>query len=286
VTTGLPDDPVHCSRPHRSVSVRAKLLVIPHRFLLFDELQVWWPNSYEEVFPVLARSPVVTVNQCSDEVASALEPHAFQRKPFHTLLIDLTLPEKELWSRLAKSGRALIRRVRDLGCSVSVNENAEEALGFINEFVRHRKFRRPITVREWRRHLEYGDVFTAKHEGRILAAHLVLVDRPHRARLLLGGRVGLEARVHQSLFGGVERYLHWRELTYYKAAGIPCLDLAGVTLDQHSPLYSITRFKLSFGGEIVGENTLRLARNRGLRFALKALARGKQLRGTLRGYPT
>jgi len=259
------------------------MLVLRDRFLLFEGWQIWWPNSPEDVFPLLSRSPVVSVMQCGDEVASALGPHAFRSKPFYTSLIDLSLSENELWSRLdARSCRQPIRRARDIGCSISVNEDREQAFDLINRFIHLRPYRRPISTRAWRRDLEHGDVFTAKHEGRILAAHLVLVDRPLRARLLLGATARLEGGVQRTLMGGVNRYLHWFEFNYYKAESIPYYDLGGVDLNQKSPLYPITRFKLSFGGETVRQNILRLAANRGLRVALRELARVKQLGETIK----
>jgi len=168
---------------------------------------------------------------------------------------------------------------------VSVNDGGEQAFELINRFIQLRDYRRPISAREWHSCLQHGDVFTARHEGRILAAHLVLVDRPFRARLLFGATARLEGRVQQTLMGGVNRYLHWFEFKYYRAAGILCYDLGGVELDEKSPLYSITRFKLSFGGEIVKQNILRLAANPALRLALRQLARAKQLGERIKRLP-
>ena len=49
------------------------MLVVPQRLLLVDAVQVWYPGTAEEVLPFLARAPVVTVMQCGDAVARALE---------------------------------------------------------------------------------------------------------------------------------------------------------------------------------------------------------------------
>jgi len=254
------------------------MLIVKGRFLFFDAWQIWWPDTPEHVSPLLSQSAVVTVNQCSDQVASALEPYAFRSRPFHTLLIDLTLPEKALWSGFdPRSCRQPIRRVQEIGCSVSVNEDGPGAFELINRFIQQLNYTRPVSTGAWHRYLEHGDVFTARHEGRILAAHLVLVDPPFRARLLMGATARLERGVQRTLMGGVNRYLHWFEFNYYRAKGIPCYDFGGVELDQQSPLYSISKFKLSFGGETVRQHIVRLAANRGLRFGLRKLGRAKQL---------
>ena len=262
------------------------MLAVKNRFLLFDEWQVWYPDSAEDVFPLLSQSPVVSVMQCEDQVARALGSLAFRSKPFYTSLIDLSLSEKDLWSRLdARSSRQPIKKAREIGCRLSVNDGGEEALALINRSILLRNYTRPMSARVWRRNLEHGDVFTVRHEGKLLAAHLLLVDRPARVRLLFSATARLEEGVNRSPIGGANRYLHWFEFNYYKAAGIPCYDLGGVELDEKSPIYSITKFKLSFGGEVVRQNILRLAANHGLRSALRALARAKQLAGAIRKQP-
>lgn len=261
------------------------MLVLKDRFLLFNAWQIWWPGSRDDVFPLLSSAPVVTVMQCSDPVARALEPHSFRSRPFDTLLIDLSVSETDLWSRLdAKSCRYEIKKVQKIGCCVSVNEHGEQALEFVNAFFRRHKFRRPMSSAAWQRNLEHGDVFTARHEGRILAAHLVLVDPPLRARLLVGATARLEPGIQPALRGGVNRYLHWFELNHYKAKGIGCFDFGGVDLDRTSPLYSITRFKLSFGGDIVRQRIVRLSANRGLRVVLRQMARAKRARDAMRRF--
>jgi FemAB family len=252
------------------------MLVTDNRYLLFEERQIWWPERPEDVFPLLSRAPVVTAMQCTDSVASALEPYAFRRRPFDTLLINLSRSEAELWSGLdAKSCRQPIRRVQEIGCRVLMNGDQERALEFINAFVRRRRFRRPISSAEWRRDLQHADVFTAMHEDRMLAAHLVLVDPPFRARVLLGGTARLEGGVQHTLMGGVNRYLHWFELNHYRGEGIAWYDFGGIEQDRASPQYSITRFKLSFGGAVVRQNIVRLTASRGLRLGLRQLARAK-----------
>jgi Acetyltransferase (GNAT) domain len=261
------------------------MLVVKDHFLVFNARQVWWPDRPEEVFAQLSRAPVVTVMQCGDQVACALEPHSFRSKPFDTSLIDLSVSETDLWSRLdPKSCRYHIRKVKEIGCCVTVNEDREQAFDFINAFFSRRKFRRPMSSTAWQSNLEHGDVFIAKHEGRILAAHLVLVDPPLRARIIFGATARLEGGVEPALMGGVNRYLHWYELDHYRARGIARFDFGGIDVDPASPLHSITRFKLSFGGDIVRQHILRLSANRGLRVTLKQLARAKRAGDAIRRF--
>ncbi len=253
------------------------MLVLKNRFLLFDGLQIWWPDNADEVLCLLRSSPVTTVMVCSDQVADALGPYAFRRRTGHTLVVDLSLSEEELWAGLdGQSCRYKINKAKRLGCSVSVNQDQEQAFELINHFIQRRKYRRPISDAEWRRHLEHGDLFVAKHDGKLVAAHVNLVDPPHCARLVYSATAdsGQEG-IPQNVLIVANRYLHWSELLYYKGKGIASYDFGGLELDQRSPIYPITQFKLSFGGRIVGQNSLRLTGNSGLRLVLRQLARAK-----------
>ena len=49
-------------------------------------------------------------------------------------------------------------------------------------------------------------------------------------------------------------------------------DFGGVELDKSTPTYSISRFKLSFGGDVIRENIVRLAGNAALRMTLRTVA--------------
>ncbi len=71
----------------------------------------------------------------------------------------------------------------------------------------------------------------------------------------------------------MNRLLHWYEIRHYKQAGIPIYDFGGIVLDPSHPLHGIGMFKRSFGGELVVEDIVRLARNPLLRAALRAASR-------------
>jgi len=254
------------------------MLVLDSRFLRMPSIEVWWPERAESVRPLLSRAPIVTVMQCATEVADALAPHAFRKKLFHTTLLDITRPEPELWSRLdQKSCRTEINHAKRLGCEVSVNEHASEARRLISDFIADRGFRAPLTDEEWQRHLTNSDVFVLWHGGVAVGTHVVRVDGDRRARVMVGATVRRGGEYSGSKIGAFNRYLLWLEANHYRRAGVRWFDLGGITLDQSSPMYSITRFKLSFGGEVVEEHILRLAGNVGVRVSLKGASRAKRV---------
>jgi hypothetical protein len=254
------------------------MLVLDARFHHLDALEVWWPASAQAVAPLLSAAPVVTLMQCNAQIADALASLAFRRRPFCTALIDLSLPEATLWKRLdQKSCRTEINRARRLGCTVSLNEHSFESLRLINGFIQRSEYRRALTPEAWSQHLVHSDVFVVHHQGQPVATHVVRVDGDLRARVLMGATVERGVTLPGSVIGALNRYLLWHEIGHYQSRGVRHFDFGGVTLDRQSPLYSIARFKLSFGGDVVEEHVVRLARDLGLRLALRTVARTKAL---------
>lgn len=256
------------------------MIVTPGRFLGMRSVQVWWPNRSTQVLPYLKEHTVVSVMQCSDSIASELKDCAFRRRPFFTSIIDLSLPEGQLWSQLSgKSCRYEINRARKQGPRVRVNERQEEALDLLNGFIDRTGYRRSISPAEWSFLLTTGDVFVVESNGKIVAAHVLLRDTPVRIRLLLSATIERDDPYKRSIVGAFNRYLHWQEILHYRQGGIHFYDFGGVDLNTTSPLYSITRFKLSFGGPVMRENMLHLADNFALRLTLRGASRMKSAWG-------
>jgi len=261
------------------------VILLRDRFLYLNSLQAWWPVCPEGVYPLLSEAPVVTVMQCTEEVAGPLTAFAFRRKPFCTLFLDLSRPESELWHGIQSRTRHYIKQASKTDYRVLVNQDTEKAFRLTNEFIRRSRFRPPLSMEEWSQIKEHGDVFLLEHGGGVLAATVVLVDHPTRARMLLGATADRsDARYHQ-LVGPFNKFLTWHICTYYKAKGIRWYDFGGVDLDPTSPLYSISQFKLAFGGRPVSEYILRLSARPVLRSALRGIFSARlKLRSAVAGH--
>ena len=262
------------------------MLTIASEFLRIPALHVWWPTRVQDVESALPRAPVVTVMQCGAALADALQEYAFRRRTFHTLVIDLTLSKQELWSQLhARSCRCRISQAKRLGCEASVNDDRDGAFQLVREFMHRRGYGRPPSITDWRQAVAHGDVSTVRFNGKLAAAHVYLVDERRRARLLWSATAEWDPALGDRVLGKLNRYLYWHDIDHYRVAGVREFDFGGVTLDQASPLYSIAQFKMSFGGNVVSEQILRLARNPGLRLPLKgALDAGRVVLGRARRF--
>ena len=246
------------------------MLVMPSRFALFNSTDVWWPESRADVLGFLGSAPVVTVRQCDRVVAGELARFAFRTKPSPTAVVDLRAPEAELWQRLdPKSCRYEIRKARELDTRVGLNDRHDEALELLNAHIRRTRYSHELSGQSWLKVLEHADVFVIADDRAPLAAHVILLDPP-RARLLMSATIDRSERTRAQIAGRLNRLLHWHELLHYKELGFSFYDFGGVELDRSSSLYPISQFKLSFGGEVVDEFTLRLARLALLRHVLRA----------------
>ena len=224
-------------------------------------LQVWWPDHAGGVVSLLDSAAVVSVLHCGSGVAEALRPYAFTHNPHQNLMIDLAQPELELWRNIRRRDRLDIRTAAQLNYRVLLNEDTDHALTLLNEFIRRRRFRQPVAEAEWRQLRGRCDVFLVECRGAMIASRVVLVDAPsRRVRGLFGATADRADPRYRGAVGPLNRALFWHEFMHYKARGIRWYDMGGVEFDQASPVYSISKFKASFGGVVVTEHTLRLAR--------------------------
>jgi hypothetical protein len=224
--------------------------------------------------PLLARAPVVDVMQCDEAVARCLERWAFRDRAFHTSLIDLTRPEDELWGRLEKKTcRYQINKARKLAPEVALNERLDEAFRLFNDFFARHPFRPPLSTQEWERIVGCCDVFVACHEGRAMAAHVIIAEKPRFARALMSATADRADAAERGIAGALNRWLHWHEIQHYRALGVRTYDLGGTVRDPRLPEWSIAQFKALFGGEDATHQVVHLTRNPLLRGVLRALSR-------------
>jgi len=269
----------HSSLRRRLRPVQTVITVFVFRSTYFnaDTVFCWWPQGFEAVRPLLEQASIVVLRQCPEPLVQKFGRWSFKSLPFHTPLIDLTRTEEELWQKLdPKSCRYEIRKAQKLDCAISLNEETEAARLLLNESIRRMRYRHEVTQQRWETELHLHDVFLCRWHGIPLATHVLLRDAPHRAKLLFSATVDRSDERFRPVVGPCNRLLHWHELRHYKAKGFHYYDFGGCDLDKAAPDYPITQFKLSFGGEVVAEPTLFLAKNPAVRALFRGLGAGQR----------
>jgi hypothetical protein len=254
-----------------------------HKYLNWDAMTVWWPESAQVVRRFLDEASVVILWQCPESFLPELRPWIFHKRQFHTPLINLSRPQEQLWQDCdPKSCRYEIRKAQKLDCAISCNEDPEAARLLLNDSIRRLHYTTEITPTRWQGMLPQHDVFLCRHQRVPLAAHVILRDPPKRARLLMSGTVDRHDARFRNSVGPCNRLLHWHELCHYQSQGFSTYDFGGCDLDKQAAAWPISQFKLSFGGEITPEPMLYLTRKPALRSGLRLFCAA---RSALRAIP-
>jgi hypothetical protein len=179
-----------------------------------------------------------------------------------TSIIDLTQSEEQLWENLEpKSCRYEIRKVLnmlDAGQNIKVkNENDRKGfLDLANNYIKEKGYSNPLTLEHLTRYLDnnQGDLLTIYKDNELLGGNLYLKDPPFRVRLIYSFNNRFESKEKQKISGPLMRYLHWYAMIErYRRQGFHNYDFGGVNLDQNASTYGISKFKLSFGGQVKEE---------------------------------
>jgi len=211
---------------------------LPYRIVWFDpepRFRVWPPTVFYQ----------------SSHVG---HPKGLVRKPFWTLLVDLSQDETGLSAGLNGTTRTQVRQGEKLGVVCSAGQ-PQEFLQFFNDFAREKGIE-GTTEEKLRSFGPTLRVTEARLDGQILAMHAWCLDPlAGRVRLVHSatGRFGDPER--QNASGRANRLLHWWEMVTFKAEGVRFYDWGGYAKDTtDSAKQGINHFKDGFGGTLVEES--------------------------------
>lgn len=185
-------------------------------------------------------------------------------KNFRTLHIDLTQSEDELFSACSKRNRYQIRRAEtkdpvDVRMPSEPKESETSTfLDFYDRFARSKHLPELTAYQKGvvrnlnaARALKLSRVVSS--DGACLCHHSYITD-DRRARLYHSASHyrELEDSSERALIGRANRYLHWRDILFFKHEGFSIYDFGGLTPGS-TVHQNIDDFKMSFGGTPVTE---------------------------------
>jgi lipid II:glycine glycyltransferase (peptidoglycan interpeptide bridge formation enzyme) len=180
----------------------------------------------------------------------------YVRQPSTTKVVDLTRSETELMRGCNESTAYEIRRAERDGVAFDLEQDRDRFLAMYNAFARAKGI-----ATASRADLDpYGEALVitrASIGGEAVAYHVYVCDRE-------GGRVRLTHSAStfrasqdskaRNLIGRANRFLHFRDMLYFKRQGYARYDLGGYVVNASDPeVEQISRFKDGFGGELVEE---------------------------------
>lgn len=183
-------------------------------------------------------------------------------KEKHTLAIDLAQPADALLQSVQKDTRAEIRRAERDGAKLFIPDVRDAAaraefIAFYNGFAAA-KGMHPLNAHHFECVAAAGalDLSAAQSaDGETLVMHAHLIG-PGRVRLLHSASHFRDAEggARRQAIGRANRWLHWKDIERFKAAGLATYDFGGWYPGQtDEALLRINRFKEEFGGRPVQE---------------------------------
>ena len=181
-------------------------------------------------------------------------PLLFLRRPFTTVLIDLTRDPDAIQADMHRNVRYEIRRADSEGLVWHLGLDPADFVSFHDSFASEKGIAGVDRVR-----LEsFGKSLLLSRvigQGTTLAQHAYVVDMTEgRARFLYSssGRFG---STDAALAGRANRWCHWKDMLHLRGLGIRTYDLGGIAPGSVQPSVSgINEFKLRFGGKVVRED--------------------------------
>jgi hypothetical protein len=185
---------------------------------------------------------------CFKEARVAVSDEQFTQSEFPTLFSDLRLPEDEMWQQIHKGKQKDIRLARNRGWTFSGGQtlaDIERFHGLQTIFATTKNIGPPLPAAVLQRNAEHCYyVFGNDREGRTVCWISYVLDKPI-ARALF---TGYDLTHDVSAIGYGTSLMHWEMMLHFKRKEFEIYDWGGAPLDPALPVYSITRFKLRFGG--------------------------------------
>ncbi len=175
------------------------------------------------------------------------------RADTHTLELDLTQDTESIFAGFAKQIRQQYKISENEGITTYFHSDIDGFVHFFNNFAS----RKNTFTTSRRRIEEMGDnlkLAYAEHNGEILAAHSYLADEDTGVvRHMHSATKRLDDMTDKNLVGRANKYLTVKDILYFKENGFTTFDFGGYAAEtKDESLQGINKFKLLFGGKLVG----------------------------------
>jgi hypothetical protein len=198
------------------------------------------------------------------------------RRPSLTKVIDLSLGECELLDGCSENTAYEIRRAERDGVEFGLEQDLARFLAMYNAFA----IAKGIATARWADLGPYGDAFVvtkAMIGGAAVAVHAYICDRDGgRVRLTHSASIfrAFEDPKRRHLIGRANRFLHFRDMLYFKRLGYQLYDVGGYGINSpRREIQQIARFKGGFGGKALMETDYFSVPHFAYRLCKDALAR-------------
>ena len=179
-----------------------------------------------------------------------------KREEFYTTIIDLTKDLDEIWKNFdKKSTRYEIKKALKYIDKIKILKNKDYDLFFkLGEIYYKEKYFKNIKydVNKIKKLYKNHILYSAYYDGDFICGLFFIYDKD-RIRLFKAFSKYFINENYKKISNFLNRYLHWYAIQEAKKMGFKIYDFGGINLNPNSETYGITKFKLSFGGNIIKE---------------------------------
>lgn len=191
------------------------------------------------------------------------EKHIIYKEKFYTTKINLEKELNEIYEAFEKKStkyeiNTAKKEINNI--SLKVNSDFTEFINLSKKYYSNKYNINKDITRELEKYKSIGDLITIYYDGILISGIYLIKDYPNRVRLLYAYSNYLESPDYRKKSNYLNRYIHWWAIQKYKTEGFMEYDLGGINLDVNSKTYGITKFKLSFGGQICEEYNYLIAK--------------------------
>ena len=179
----------------------------------------------------------------------------FIKKISHTLMIDLTQEEEEIFDTFHSKYKNEIRRAikEDISFEVAKKDEWEFFREEYNKFAEVRGL--TLITKEKLEGLK-DSIFLTKsiYQDKVLNYHFYVKDEKN-VRLQYSIDI-LHEDVERKIYGWSNKFLHYKDMCEVKQNGYEKYDFGGIAKDtKDKGLEGINNFKMKFGGEMIEESS-------------------------------
>lgn len=177
-------------------------------------------------------------------------PLLFIKKISTTIVIPTQGSDDDLLAHMKSNTRNEIRKAIREGCTFEELQDIPLFVNYYNSFAEEKG----LALIDNDHCYKYGEslkIFAVKKDDDIFSAHANLVDKQtKRSMLLYSASIRLTDNINRSAVGNANRFLHFKELAWFRDYGIESYDFGGIyTGEKDTAQIGIASFKRSFGGE-------------------------------------
>jgi len=211
---------------------------------------------FDEPAPASLKADIIRYNQAPVPIPGA------ECTPCSTIVVDLLLPQDELFSNLKSHTRQKIRRTQkdELVYEFCNDGNRDAVVRFADHLDRcsdlkylPRASRERLFILAHQKVLDLS--WVRDQSGNVLCASSYVIT-PFRLRGLFAGALyrGTTDPMRRTMIGRANRLLYWRDMIRFKEAGFHFFDFGGYYIgSEDQEKLRINGFKEEFGGGILHE---------------------------------